>query len=58
MTKDEFAKIKPYHQIAGKIGSLVSQCMKEPVQDVAIQYEGTIAKLKHRSLQKPFCQAF
>lgn len=32
--------------------------MKEPVQDVAIQYEGTIAKLKHRSLQKPFCQAF
>lgn len=58
MTKDEFAKIKPYHQIAGKIGSLVSQCMKEPVQDVAIQYEGTIAKLETSFITKSLLSGF
>ncbi|MCY8400563.1 phosphoglycerate dehydrogenase [Bacillus haynesii] len=58
MTKDSFEKIQPYHQFANTIGNLVSQCMNEPVQDVAIQYEGSIAKLETSFITKSLLAGF
>ncbi|MGO4076259.1 phosphoglycerate dehydrogenase, partial [Staphylococcus aureus] len=52
MTKDEFKKIQPYHQFAGKLGRLVSQSMREPVKEVGISYEGSISKLETSFITK------
>lgn len=58
MTKDSFQKIQPYHQFANTIGNLVSQCMNEPVKDVAIHYEGSIAKLETSFITKSLLAGF
>ncbi|MDM5298572.1 phosphoglycerate dehydrogenase [Bacillus pumilus] len=58
MTKDEFKKIQPYHQFAGKLGRLVSQSMREPVKEVSISYEGSISKLETSFITKSLLSGF
>ncbi|ALC81447.1 MULTISPECIES: phosphoglycerate dehydrogenase [Bacillus] len=58
MSKDAFTKIQPYHQLASRIGNLVSQCMREPVKDVAIEYEGSIEDLETSFITKSLLASF
>lgn len=34
------------------MGNIVSQCMREPVQEIAIRYEGSLAELETSFITK------
>lgn len=58
LSKDVYKKIQPFYQLAKKIGSLGSQCMKEPVSAIEIMYEGSVAELETAFITKSLLSAF
>ncbi|WP_243386475.1 phosphoglycerate dehydrogenase [Bacillus kexueae] len=58
LSKELYEKIQPFYKLAKKIGSLGSQCMKEPVSSVEIAYEGSVAELETSFITKSFLSAF
>jgi D-3-phosphoglycerate dehydrogenase len=58
LTKELFDKIQPFYQLAKKMGNIVSQCMRVPVQEIAIQYEGTVAELETSFITKALLSGF
>lgn len=58
LTKDIFEKIQPYYRLAKKLGQLASQYMKEPVHQIGIVYEGTVAELETSFITKAFLAGF
>ncbi|WP_338789293.1 phosphoglycerate dehydrogenase [Metabacillus sp. FJAT-53654] len=58
LTKELFDKIQPFYHLAKKMGNIVSQCMKVPVQEVAIQYEGSVAELETSFITKALLSGF
>lgn len=58
MSKDIFEKIKPFHQLARQMGSIVSQCMKQGVEEVSISYSGSVTDLETTYLTKALLSGF
>lgn len=58
LSKEIYEKIQPFYKLAKKIGSLGSQCMKEPVSEIEIVYEGSVAELETTFITKSFLSAF
>jgi D-3-phosphoglycerate dehydrogenase / 2-oxoglutarate reductase len=61
LSKETFEKIQPFYELANKMGSLLSQCMKEAVKEVTITYAGNVTNLEttfiSRSLLSGFLQS-
>ncbi|WP_044896478.1 phosphoglycerate dehydrogenase [Bacillus alveayuensis] len=58
LTKEVYEKIQPFYKMAKKIGKLASQCMKEPVSDIEIVYEGSVSELETSFITKSFLSGF
>jgi D-3-phosphoglycerate dehydrogenase / 2-oxoglutarate reductase len=58
LSKDIFEKIKPFYSLANKMGLLLSQCMKEPVQEISINYAGTVAELETTYISRSLLSGF
>ncbi|SHS37147.1 D-3-phosphoglycerate dehydrogenase (SerA) [Mycobacteroides abscessus subsp. abscessus] len=58
MSKDIFEKIKPFHQLSKQIGSILSQCMKQGVNEISITYSGTVTDLETSYLTKAVLSGF
>lgn len=58
LTKEVFEKIQPFYKLAKKMGNVVSQCMKEPVNDISIKYEGSVAELETSFITKSLIAGF
>jgi D-3-phosphoglycerate dehydrogenase len=58
MSKDIFEKIRPFHPLAKKMGSMISQLMKQPVQELSISYSGTVTDLETTYLTKALLSGF
>lgn len=58
MSKDIFKKIRPFHQISKQMGSILSQCIKEGIQELSITYSGTAAELETSYLTKAALAGF
>ncbi|MFC3882760.1 phosphoglycerate dehydrogenase [Bacillus songklensis] len=46
ISKEVFEKIYPYTTLTKQMGSIISQCMREPVQEISVTYAGTVADLE------------
>lgn len=58
LTKEVFEKIQPFYRLAKNMGNIVSQCMKEPVHDISIKYEGSVAELETSFVTKSLIAGF
>ncbi|MFY4775942.1 phosphoglycerate dehydrogenase [Metabacillus sp. RGM 3146] len=58
LSEDVYKEIKPFDTLAKKMGSILSQCMREPVQNITVQYEGTVADLETSFITKSLIAAF
>lgn len=58
MSKDIFEKIKPFHQLSKQIGTILSQCMKQGVNEISITYSGTVTDLETTYLTKAVLSGF
>ncbi|AYA76873.1 phosphoglycerate dehydrogenase [Bacillus sp. Y1] len=58
MSKDIFEKIKPFHQLSKQIGTILSQCMKQGVNEISITYSGTVTDLETSYLTKAVLSGF
>jgi len=58
MSKDIFEKIKPFHQLSKQIGTILSQCIKEGVNELSITYSGTVTELETTYLTKAVLSGF
>lgn len=58
MSKDIFEKIKPFHQLSKQIGTILSQCMKQGVNELSITYSGTVTELETTYLTKAVLSGF
>lgn len=61
LSREVFEKIQPYYELAYKMGSILSQCMKEAVKEVIITYAGNVTNWEtsfiSRSLLSGFLQS-
>jgi D-3-phosphoglycerate dehydrogenase / 2-oxoglutarate reductase len=46
ISKEVFETVYPYTRLTKKMGSIISQCMREPVQEISVTYAGTVADLE------------
>ena len=58
MSKDIFAKIRPYHHLAKQLGATLSQCIKEGVNEITVTYSGTVNDLEITYLTKAILSGF
>ncbi|HYK73755.1 MAG TPA: phosphoglycerate dehydrogenase [Pseudoneobacillus sp.] len=58
MSNEIFEKIKPYHALAKKMGHLLSQHVKEPIQEIKITYSGIVADLETTYITKALVSGF
>lgn len=58
LSKEVYQKIQPYYELASSMGSLVSQCMQIPVQEIELQYGGKIADLDTTILTRTLLAGF
>jgi D-3-phosphoglycerate dehydrogenase len=58
LSKEVFQKIQPYYELSSKMGALASQCMKEPVKEIELNYGGTIADLDTSILTRTLLAGF
>ncbi|TWI54618.1 phosphoglycerate dehydrogenase [Halalkalibacter nanhaiisediminis] len=60
LSKEVYEKVKPYYDLTKKMGNLLSQVMRTPVQEIDVYYGGTITELETsittRSLMAGFLQ--
>lgn len=58
MSKDIFARIRPFHHLAKQLGDALSQCIKEGVNEISITYSGTVTDLEISYLTKAMLSGF
>lgn len=58
MSRDIYEKIRPFHHLAKQMGSILSQCVKEGVSELSINFSGTVADLETSYLTKAFLSGF
>ncbi|MED3646760.1 phosphoglycerate dehydrogenase [Halalkalibacterium halodurans] len=46
LSKEVYEKVKPYYELTKKMGFLLSQCMKTPVQEIEVRYGGNVADIE------------
>ncbi|QCS52092.1 phosphoglycerate dehydrogenase [Priestia flexa] len=58
LSKDVFEKIQPFTSLTKQLGAVLSQCMKEPVQDISVTYAGTVADLETTYITRSLLSGF
>ncbi|TYR82553.1 phosphoglycerate dehydrogenase [Priestia megaterium] len=58
LSKEVFEKIQPFTSLTKQLGAILSQCMKEPVQDISITYAGTVADLETTYITRSLLSGF
>ncbi|MFE8695615.1 phosphoglycerate dehydrogenase [Cytobacillus sp. FJAT-53684] len=58
ISKDIYEKIRPFHQMSKQMGSILSQCIKEGIQELSITYSGTVTELETSYLTKATLAGF
>ncbi|MDZ5471163.1 phosphoglycerate dehydrogenase (plasmid) [Bacillus sp. 31A1R] len=58
MSRDIFEKIRPFHHLSTKIGLILSQCIKEGIDELSITYSGTVSDLETSYLTKALLAGF
>ncbi|EIJ78719.1 D-3-phosphoglycerate dehydrogenase [Bacillus methanolicus PB1] len=58
MSKDIYEKIRPFHHLAKQIGSMLSQCVKEGVNEISVTYSGSVVDLETSYLTKALLSGF
>ncbi|PLR84589.1 phosphoglycerate dehydrogenase [Bacillus canaveralius] len=58
ISKELYEKIRPYHHLAKQIGTILSQCIKEGVQEISVTYSGSVADLETSFLTKALLSGF
>ncbi|MGM7685303.1 phosphoglycerate dehydrogenase [Cytobacillus sp. Hm23] len=58
LSKDVFDKIKPFYELAKKMGTILSQCMHEPVKEISVAYSGSVADLETDFITKSLLSGF
>ncbi|PLR99944.1 phosphoglycerate dehydrogenase [Bacillus sp. T33-2] len=58
ISKEIYDKIRPYHQLAKQMGSLLSQHINEGVEEISITYSGTVTELETSYLTKALLAGF
>ena len=43
LSKEVYEKVKPYYQLTKKMGNILSQVMRTPVQEIDVHYSGNVA---------------
>ncbi len=60
ISKEIYKKLQPYYELAKSMGSLLSQCMKTPINEIEVRYGGEVTILETsittRSLLAGFLQ--
>ncbi|RXJ03896.1 phosphoglycerate dehydrogenase [Anaerobacillus alkaliphilus] len=60
ISKEVYKKIQPYYELAKSMGSILSQCMRTPVNEIEVNYGGEVTTLETsittRSLLAGFLQ--
>ncbi|WP_088102258.1 phosphoglycerate dehydrogenase [Halalkalibacter urbisdiaboli] len=60
LSKEVYEKVKPFYELAKKMGNILSQVMRTPVQEIEVFYGGTVRELETsittRSLMAGFLQ--
>ncbi|MFT8322657.1 MAG: phosphoglycerate dehydrogenase [Bacillus sp. (in: firmicutes)] len=58
LSKDIFEKIKPFHQLSKQMGAILSQCLKQGIQEIMITYSGSVTDLETTYLSKAMISGF
>ncbi len=58
LSKDLYDKIQPFYELAKKMGSTLSQCMKESVQEISITYAGSVVDLETSFITRSLLSGF
>lgn len=58
ISKDIYEKIKPFHQLARRMGDILSQCVQEGVDEISITYAGEVADMETEYLTKALLSGF
>ncbi|MFE8702633.1 phosphoglycerate dehydrogenase [Cytobacillus sp. FJAT-54145] len=58
MSKDIFERIRPFHYLAKQIGSTLSQCINEGIQEISITFSGSVTDLETTYLTKALLSGF
>src|SRR5690606_35748078 len=53
-----FEKVQPYYQLSKTMGSILSQCMNVPVQEIEVTYAGEITKLETSVITRSLLAGF
>lgn len=58
MSDELFQKIKPYYRLSKTMGSILSQCMNIPVQEIHVTYAGDITNLETTVITRSLLAGF
>ncbi|RSL32070.1 phosphoglycerate dehydrogenase [Salibacterium salarium] len=58
MSKEKFEQLQPYYELSKKMGYILSQSMKSPVQDVDVHYSGEVTELETSVLTRSLVAGF
>lgn len=58
MSKDIFQKIQPFHHLCKQLGSTISQCVNEGVNEISVTFAGTVNELEISYLTKAILSGF
>ncbi|MDQ0299480.1 D-3-phosphoglycerate dehydrogenase [Salibacterium salarium] len=58
MSKEKFERLQPYYELSKKMGYILSQSMKSPVQDVDVHYSGEVTELETSVLTRSLVAGF
>ncbi|SFL98696.1 phosphoglycerate dehydrogenase [Salibacterium qingdaonense] len=58
MSKEKFETLQPYYELSKKMGYILSQSMKTPVQDIDVHYSGEVTELETSVLTRSLVAGF
>lgn len=58
ISTDIYEKIRPFHNLSKQIGAILSQCVKEGVHELSINYAGSVTDLETSYLTKALLSGF
>lgn len=58
MSKEIFDTLQPYYELTRKMGNILSQSMKTPVQDIDVHYSGEVTELETSVLTRSLIAGF
>ncbi|MFC5732622.1 phosphoglycerate dehydrogenase [Cytobacillus gottheilii] len=58
ISKDLYAKLQPFHQLAKQMGAILSQCVKTGIHELSITYSGSATDLETPYLTKALISGF